>query len=60
VLAVFPDDRERVRDLSFCVVAATVLLTETLVLKSVDVGVVYLLSWYELVEGVGGVRWSSK
>jgi hypothetical protein len=29
-------------------------------LKGVDVGVVYLLSWYELVEGVGGVRWSSK
>jgi hypothetical protein len=50
----------RARDLSFGVVAATVFLAETLVLKGVDVGIVYLLSWYELVESVGGVRWSSK
>jgi hypothetical protein len=50
----------RARDLSFGVVAATVFLTETLMLEGVDVGVVYLPSWYELVEGVGGVRWSSK
>jgi hypothetical protein len=60
VLAVFPGDRMRARDLSFGVVAATVFLAEALVLKGVDVGVVYLLPWYELVEGVGGVRWSSK
>jgi hypothetical protein len=60
VLAVFRGDRMRARDLSFGVVAATVFLTETLVLKGVDVGVMYLLPWYELVEGVGGVRWSSK
>jgi hypothetical protein len=59
-VAVFPGDRVRVRDLSFGVVAATVFLTETLVLEGVDVGVVYLLSWYELVEGVGGIRRSSK
>jgi hypothetical protein len=60
VLAVFPDDRVRVRNLSFGVVTATIFFAETLVLKSVDVGVVYLLSWYKLVEGVSGVRWSSK
>jgi hypothetical protein len=60
VLAVFLGDRMRGRDLSFGVVAATVFLTETLVLEGVNVGVMYLLSWYELVEGVGGVRWSSK
>jgi hypothetical protein len=60
VLVVFPGDRGRVRDLSFCVVAATIFLAKTLVLKSVDMGVVYLLSRYKLVEGVSGVRWSSK
>jgi hypothetical protein len=60
VLVVFLGDRVRVKDLSFGMVTATVLLAETLVLKGVDVGVVYLLSWYELVKGVGGVRWSSK
>jgi hypothetical protein len=49
-----------VRDLSFGVVTATVLLAEALVLKGVDVGVMYLLSWYKLVESVSGVRWSSK
>jgi hypothetical protein len=49
-----------VRDLSFGVVAATVFLAEALVLKGMDVGVVYLLSWYELVESVGGIRWSSE
>jgi hypothetical protein len=42
------------------VVAATVFLAEALVLKGVNVGVVYLLPWYKLVEGVGGVWWSSK
>jgi hypothetical protein len=57
---VFPGDRVRAMDLSFSVVAATIFLAETLVLKGVDVGVVYLLSWYELVEGVGGVWRSSK
>jgi hypothetical protein len=41
-------------------ITATVLLAETIVLEGVDVGVVYLLSWYELVEGVGGVWGSSK
>jgi hypothetical protein len=60
VLAVFLGDRMRARDLSFGVVTATVFLAETLVLKGVDVGVVYLLPRYEFVEGVGGVRWSSK
>jgi hypothetical protein len=60
VLAVFLGDRVRGKDLSFGVVTTTVFLTEALVLKGVDVGVVYLLSWYKLVEGVGGVRWSSK
>jgi hypothetical protein len=60
VLAAFLGYRVRARDLSFSVVPATVFLAETLVLKSVDVGVVYLLSRYELVEGVSGVWWSSK
>jgi hypothetical protein len=60
VLAVFLGDRVRVRDLSFGVVTAAVFLAETLVLKGVDMGVVHLLPWYELVEGVGGVRRSSK
>jgi hypothetical protein len=49
-----------VRDLSFGMVMAMVFFAETLVLKSVDVGVVYLLSRYELVEGVSGIRWSAK
>jgi hypothetical protein len=50
----------RVRGLSFSMVAAMVFFAKTLVLKGVDVGVVYLLSWNKLVEGVGGVRWSSE
>jgi hypothetical protein len=60
VLAAFLGDRMRVRDLSLGVVTATVFLAETLMLKGVYVGVVYLSPGYELVEGVGGVRWSSK
>jgi hypothetical protein len=49
-----------VRDLSFGMVTAMVFFAETLVLKGVDVGVVHLLPWYELVKGVGSVRWASK
>jgi hypothetical protein len=60
VLAVFLGDRMRVRDLSCGVVMATVFLAEKLVLKGMYVGVVYLSPGYELVEGVGGVRRSSK
>jgi hypothetical protein len=41
-------------------ITATVLLAETLVLKSVYMGVVYLLPRYELVECVGGVQGSSQ
>jgi hypothetical protein len=41
-------------------IAATILPAETLVLKGVYVGVVYLLSWYEFVKRVGSVRGSSK
>jgi hypothetical protein len=50
----------RVTGLFFRVVMATILLTEALVLEGMYVGVVYLLSWYELVERVGSVRGSTK
>jgi hypothetical protein len=41
-------------------IMTTVFLAETLVLQGVDVGVVYLLSWHELVESVGCVWGSSE
>jgi hypothetical protein len=60
VLVVSLGDRVHARDLSFGMVPAAILLAEALVLKGVDVGVMYLFPRYKLVEGVGGVRWSSK
>jgi hypothetical protein len=54
------DGLVRVRDLSSGMVTATIFFAETLMFQGVDMGVVYLLSWYELVEGVGSVRWASK
>jgi hypothetical protein len=49
----------RERDL-FCVVMATIFFAKALVLEGVDMGVMYLLSWYELVESVGGIQGSPK
>jgi hypothetical protein len=58
----FPDvssgDWVCVRDLSFCMVAAAVFLAETLVLQGVDIGVMYLPFWFELMKSVGSV-WGS-
>jgi hypothetical protein len=56
---VFWGDQVCVRDL-FCMIAATEFLAKALVLQGMDMGVVHLLPWYELVEGVGGVGWSSE
>jgi hypothetical protein len=60
VFVAFLGNLAHVRDLSSGVIMAAVFLAEALVLKGVDVGVVYLLSQYEFVKGVGHVWWASK